>query len=86
MALIFSSKEGQASSIDKNKQYSAFTRALYEFAKSSKIVKFDRNGNKYLELKEIYYPLKELVQTVSLEPNQIPEIWGNKNISVFPLR
>jgi len=86
MAFIFSSKEGQVSTVDRSKQYSAFTRALYELVKSPEVVEFDRNKNGYLEAREIYYPLKELVQTVSLDSTQVPEIWGSRDVSIFPLR
>ncbi len=83
-AFIFSTKEGQFSNIDKDKRYSAFTRALYEMA-SSGLVNLDFDDDGYVEIKELIKPLTNWVRKVSADGKQTPDVWGPKDFEIFPV-
>ncbi len=85
MALFFSAKQGQISNMDKQKRHSAFTCALYNMARSG-LTNLDMNDDGYVEVRELIKPLTRWVRKVSASPNQTPEILGNKNIPVFPVK
>ncbi len=85
MAFFFSTKQGQISNMDKQKRHSAFTRALYEMAHSG-LTNLDMNDDGYVEIKELIRPLTKWVRKVSASPDQTPDILGNKNIPVFPVK
>jgi len=83
-AIIFSTKEGQLSNSDREKRYSAFTRALYEMA-SSGLVNLDFDDDGYVEIKELIKPLTKWVRKVSADERQSPDVWGPKDFEVFPV-
>ncbi len=84
MALVFSTSEGQLSNVDRENEYSAFTRALYEMARAG-LVNIDLNDDGYVEIKEIIRPLTKWVRKVSSDETQRPDVWGPKEIPVFPV-
>ena len=84
IAFIFSTKEGQSSNVDKDRKYSAFTRALYEMAKSG-IVNLDFDDDGYVEIGELIKPLIKWMKRVSADEKQTPDVWGPKDFEVFPV-
>ncbi len=84
IAMIFSTKQGQLSNVDKDKRYSAFTRALYEMA-SSGLVNLDFDDDGYVEIKELIKPLTNWVRKVSADGKQTPDVWGPKDFEIFPV-
>jgi len=83
-AFIFSTKKGQLSNVDKDKRYSAFTRALYEMA-SSGLINLDFDDDGYVEIRELIKPLTKWVRKVSADDQQTPDVWGPKDFEVFPV-
>ena len=84
LAIIFSTKEGQTSNSDKEGQYSAFTRALYEMA-SSGLLNLDFDSDGYIEIKELKKPLINWVRRLSSDDRQTPDFWGPKDFEIFPV-
>ncbi len=84
IAMVFSTKQGQLSNVDKDKRYSAFTRALYEMA-SSGLVNLDFDDDGYVEIKELIRPLTKWVRKVSADGKQTPDVWGPKDFEIFPV-
>ena len=84
IAFIFSTKEGQISNVDKEKRYSAFTRALYEMATSG-LFNVDVDDDGYVEIKELMKPLTKWLRRVSADSRQTPEVWGPDDFEVFPV-
>ncbi|MCD6490506.1 MAG: caspase family protein, partial [Thermodesulfobacterium sp.] len=84
MVMLFSTKEGQLSNADREKKYSAFTRALYEMA-SSGLVNLDFNNDGYVEIRELVKPLTNWVRKVSSDGKQTPDVWGPEEFEVFPV-
>ena len=83
-AFIFSTTQGKASNADREGKYSAFTRALYEMARSG-LKNIDLDASGYVEIKELLKPLKNWLKEIS-PSEQTPDIWGMQNIPIFPLK
>jgi len=85
ISFIFSTKQGQVSNIDRSHTHSAFTRAFYEMAQAG-VLNLDLDESGYIEIKEIEKPLKNWLKKVSCSPDQTPDIWGPKDIPLFPVK
>ncbi len=84
ISIVFSTKEGQISNVDRENKYSAFTRALYEMAQAG-LVNMDVDDDGYVEIKELLKPLTKWIRKVSSDPKQTPDILGPSEIPVFPV-
>ncbi len=83
-AIIFSTRRGKLSNIDKDGKYSAFTRALYEMARSG-VINLDFDNDGYVEIKELKKTLINWVRRVSADMRQTPDFWGPEDFEIFPL-
>lgn len=83
LAVIFSTVEGQTSTMAKNGKYSAFTYSLYKTLKVGNYLDFDGSG--YVELKELTKPLQKTLKEVSTNEAQKLDIKGDVNIPLIPV-
>jgi hypothetical protein len=84
MAFLFSTQQGKISNMDRERRHSAFTRALYEMARAG-VKNIDLDASGYVEIKEIEKPLRNWLREVSASPDQRPDVWGIRDIPVFPV-
>ena len=84
LALIFSTKEGQISTVDKEDKYSAFTRALYKMATSG-LFNVDDDDDGYVEIKELMGPLAKWLRRVSADSRPALDAWGPDDFEVSPV-
>jgi hypothetical protein len=83
LAVIFSTTEGQTSTASRDRQYSAFTYALYKTLQVKNYLDFDNSG--YVEIKELLKPLQKNLKNISVNNRQKIEVKGDVNIPLVPV-